>query len=242
MCGRFTLRTDPKTVAEHFGLPELPLLEPRYNIAPGQPVDIVRAVPVAALDGVAADTAPPGGSRREWSRVQWGLVPQWAKNPAEAGWINARAETAAARPAFRAAFRYRRCLVPADGFYEWKRLDRRKQPYFIRFRDDRLFAFAGLWESRETEDGSALESCAILTTGPNALMSQIHDRMPVILPPQFYAEWLNPALQDPAALQGLLRPYPADEMEAFPVGDYVNAPVHEGPRCLERGEIAGSLF
>lgn len=237
MCGRFTLRTDPKSVAEHFELAELPLLEPRYNIAPGQPVDVVRAVPAGASNAEGRSEA-----RREWSRLQWGLVPQWAKTPSEAGWINARAETAATRPAFRAAFRYRRCLVPADGFYEWKRLDRRKQPYFIHFRDDRLFAFAGLWESRESEDGSVLESCAVLTTGPNALMSQIHDRMPAILPPELYADWLNLDLQDPAALQGLLRPYPDEEMEAFPVGNYVNAPVHEGPRCLERGEFPGSLF
>lgn len=238
MCGRFTLRTDPKTVAEHFALADLPLLEPRYNIAPGQPVDLVRGVPPAA----ASDAAQLRQRRREWSRAQWGLVPPWAKNPAQAGWINARAETAATRPAFRAALRYRRCLIPADGFYEWKRLGRRKQPYFIRFRDDRLFAFAGIWESRESEDGSQSESCAILTTAPNALMSQIHDRMPVILRPEDYADWLDLDLQDPAALRPLLRPYPAEEMEAFPVGGYVNAPVHEGPRCLERGDITGSLF
>ncbi|GAB4136868.1 MAG: SOS response-associated peptidase [Thermogutta sp.] len=236
MCGRFTLRTDPKTVAQLFELPQLPLLEPRYNIAPGQPVDIVRA-PTAAVGETR-----PGEPRRQWARVRWGLVPQWAKSPSEAGWINARTETAATRPAFRAALRYRRCLIPADGFYEWKRIERRKQPYFIRFRDDRLFAFAGIWESRESEDGSVLESCALLTTAPNPLMASIHDRMPVILPRECYAVWLNPEIQDPAALQGFLRPYPAEDMEAFPVTAYVNAPVHEGPRCLERGEIAGSLF
>ncbi|MGQ9607439.1 MAG: SOS response-associated peptidase [Thermogutta sp.] len=238
MCGRFTLRTDPKTAAEHFALAELPLLEPRYNIAPGQPVDLIRDVPA----GAASHAAQLRQRRREWNRAHWGLVPQWAKTPSQAGWINARAETAATRPAFRVALRYRRCLIPADGFYEWKRLERRKQPYFIRFRDDRLFAFAGIWESRDSEDGSQWESCAILTTAPNALMSQIHDRMPVILRPQDYADWLDLDIQDPAALRPLLRPYPAEEMEAFPVGGYVNAPVHEGPRCLERGEITGSLF
>ncbi len=241
MCGRFTLRTNPKTVADHFGLPELPLLEPRYNIAPRQPVDIIREVssPASAGKDLAASHV---GLALECSRVQWGLVPPWAKDAGQAGWINVRSETAAARPAFRSALRYRRCLVPADGFYEWKKRDGCKQPYFIHFRDDRLFAFAGLWEYREADDGSVLESCVIMTTAPNSLMLEMHDRMPVILPPSHYTEWLNPDLQDPAPLQSLLCPYPADEMEAFPVGNYVNATVHEGPRCLQRDEGPGSLF
>ncbi|MDZ7615600.1 MAG: SOS response-associated peptidase, partial [Patescibacteria group bacterium] len=165
--------------------------------------------------------------------------PHWAKDPAIAArMINARAETVAEKPAYRAAFRRRRCLVPADGFYEWRKEGGRKQPYFIRMRDDRLFAFAALWESWEGPDHSYLESCTLLTTEPNPLIRPIHDRMPVILPPEAYGAWLDPAVQDAARLLPLLGSYPPEQMHAQPVSPLVNNPRTDSAECL----AAFSLF
>ena len=219
MCGRFTLRTPVSRVAEEFALLDAPPpLEPRYNIAPTQPVAVVRHA----------------ASPRELVFLRWGLVPSWAQDPAIGNrLINARAETAAAKPAFRAAMRRRRCLVVADGFYEWQRDGRRKQPYFIHMRDDRPFGFAGLWESWEGADHSALETLPILTTEANDLMRPIHDRMPVIIAPADYARWLDPAVEQPEQLASLPGPYGGDRLEAYPVGTRVNSPTHEDPRCIE---------
>ncbi|HSL98701.1 MAG TPA: SOS response-associated peptidase [Candidatus Limnocylindria bacterium] len=220
MCGRFTLFDSADSVGERFGLPETPSLSPRYNIAPSQTVAAVRI--------------PPGGGARELVFLRWGLVPSWAKDPAIGNrMINARAETAADKPAFRVAIRRRRCLVPADGFYEWKRVNGRKQPYYIRLRDVAVFAFAGLWESWEGPGGASVESCALLTTGPNDLLLPIHDRMPVILSPRDYELWLSPKEQDPKALAPLLRPYPPEEMTVFPVGIAVNNPKTDTPDLIE---------
>ena len=146
--------------------------------------------------------------------------------------INARAETAPEKPSFRRAFRDQRCLIPADGFYEWQRTNGAKQPYYIRMKEGRPFAFAGLWESWKDEDGPEIRSCTILTTKPNALAAEIHDRMPVILPAGAYDVWLDPeAGRD--ELYGLLAPYPEDEMEAYPVSRFVNSPQNNDPRCIE---------
>ena len=216
MCGRFTLTTPGEVLAEAFGLDEPPTLAPRYNIAPTQPVAAVRR----EADG-----------RRRLVLLGWGLVPPI---PRESGrpLINARAETAASLPSFRDAFRARRCLVPADGFYEWKAGGPRKQPFHVRLSDGRPFAFAGLWEPRARgPEGNTAGSCALLTTEPNALMRDIHDRMPVILPPEGYARWLDPALR-PADLAPLLRPYHAGAMEARAVGAFVNNARNEGPECV----------
>lgn len=220
MCGRFTLFDSAASVAERFGLAEVPSLSPRYNIAPAGEVSVVRI--------------PPGGGVRELVPVRWGLVPSWAKDPSLGNrMINARAETAAGKPAFRSALRRRRCLVPASGFYEWKRTNGRKQPYFIRMRAGKVFGFAGLWESWRDPAGPAVESCALLTTSPNDLLRPIHDRMPVIVSPEDYELWLSTEVQDPKDLSILFRPYPAEEMVAFPVGTAVNNPKTDSPGLIE---------
>lgn len=222
MCGRFTLRTAASVLAEHFALFEMPPFSQRFNIAPSQPVAVVRLAP--------QQTQP----RRQIAQVRWGLIPSWAKDPAVGNrMINARAETAAEKPAYRAAFRQRRCLVAADGFYEWQGTGKRKQPYFIRLHDDRPFAFAGLWETWEGPDHSFIESCTLLTTEPNELVRSIHDRMPVILAADDYEQWLDPAVQNPEQLASLLGPYPSEEMTADPVSTYVNSPAHDNPKCIE---------
>ena len=220
MCGRFTLFAPGDVLAAMFGVDKAPSLAPRYNIAPSQPV--------------AAARISPDGSGRELTLLRWGLVPSWAKDPsASAPMINARAETVSEKPSFRSAFRRRRCLVPADGFYEWRRTPGRKQPYYIRFRDGRPFSIASLWERWEGPDGSVLESCALITTAANGVVSPIHDRMPVILSTKDYDLWLDPAIQDKEPLLPLLRAFPAEEMAAFPVGLRINNPKVDTPACIE---------
>lgn len=199
----------------------MPPRTPRYNIAPTQPVPVVRCEPQGT---------PP---QRELVELHWGLIPHWAKDPKiGARMINARAETITQKPAYKAAMRRRRCLLPADGFFEWRSEGGRKQPYFIDLRDDGLFAFAGLWESWEGPDHSSIESCTLLTTEPNELIRPIHNRMPVLLPPEAYDLWLDPAEQDPARLLPLLRPYPAERMRAHAVSTLVNSPRNDSPACI----------
>ena len=220
MCGRFTLHTPAHRLAEAFGVGELPNLPPRYNIAPSQDVVAIRRA--------------AGGGPRELVPLRWGLIPFWAKDPAIGNrMINARAETAAEKPAFRAAFRARRCLVVADGFYEWqKTTGGAKQPYYIRLKDDAPFAIAGLWERWSPPEGEAVESCALLTTAANDLLRPIHDRMPVILAPAAYDAWLEPAPLSTAVREALLRPYPADEMAAYAIGRLVNDPRTDEAACI----------
>jgi putative SOS response-associated peptidase YedK len=230
MCGRFTLRTPASAIAEQFSLLEVPDLQPRFNIAPSQPVAVVR------VDPLAKETTPQA-LKRQLVFLHWGLVPSWADDPKIGNrMINARAETAADKPSFRAAMRRRRCLIVADGFYEWQTRGKRRQPMYIHLRDGRPFGFAGLWESWEGAGHSALESCTILTTAANDFMRPIHDRMPVIVPPADYALWLDPAEQQPDAIRPLLRSYPADEMEAYAVSPRVNSPTRDDEACLERVE------
>lgn len=218
MCGRYTLTKSGEAIARTFGLQSTPTPTPRYNIAPTQPVSAI--------------TEESG--QREYRIFQWGLVPSWAKDPGIGSrMINARSETAAEKPSFRAAFKRRRCLVVADGFYEWKRAGAKKQPYYIQMSDRTLFGMAGLWEAWESGDGSYLESCTILTTVPNDLMRSIHNRMPVILHPQDYDQWLAPGEQPREPLQQLLRPYDAEAMAAHPVSTTVNNPRHETAACVE---------
>ena len=219
MCGRFTLRTNPSDLVEVFSLLREPELTPRFNIPPTTQIAVVRQ----------------SGKDRELVSMRWGLVPSWSKDPkAGSPLINARGETVATKPSFRTAFKRRRCLIPADGFYEWKRLDpKTKLPHYIRFKKDRPFAFAGLWETWHAPDGSELESCTIVTCEPNKLMAGLHDRMPVILPDEDYDRWLDPKNEDAASLQELLRPYPTEEMVAFPISTYVNNVRNSGPQCIE---------
>ena len=217
MCGRFTLRSSPRAIAEAFGLSELPVLQPRYNIAPTQAVATIRL-----KDGA-----------RQLSFLHWGLVPSWADHPTIGNWmINARAETVAEKSPFRSAFKKHRCLVVADGFYEWKQEGRAKQPFLIRLKDERPFAFAGLAEHWHRGD-QTIDSCTIITTEPNELMADIHDRMPVILSPEYYDLWLDPEFEGKEKLRTLLRPYPADEMTAYAVSTVVNNPRNENPACVE---------
>jgi putative SOS response-associated peptidase YedK len=220
MCGRFTLATAPEIVAEFFELTVVPDLSPRYNIAPTQ------AAPAVLLT--------PERAQRVLRPLRWGLIPGWAKDPTIGNrMINARAETAAEKPAFRSAFRQRRCLVVSDGFYEWKKGPGRKQPFYIRMRDDRPFAFAGLWEHWEADDGTGIDSCALLTTQPNDVLRAIHDRMPVILDRANYDLWLDPTMADVDRLKPLLCPYRAEEMKVYPVGTWVNSPTRDDPACIE---------
>jgi len=219
MCGRYVLTTPGEVLAELFDLPQPTELAARYNIAPTQAVPIVRA-------------AESGG--RELAFVSWGLVPHWAKEKGIGNrLINARAESLAEKPAFRSAFKHRRCLIPADGFYEWKKVGAGKQPHLIRFADQRAFAFAGLWERWRPRDGSApVDSCTIITTTPNALVGKLHDRMPVILPTGAFEEWLRPEPLPSSRLEEILIPYPDAEMEAFAVSRQVNSPANDGPECI----------
>jgi putative SOS response-associated peptidase YedK len=219
MCGRFTLTIDPADLQETFGnfiFP--PQFAPRYNIAPSQPV-----------------LAIPNDDKNKADFFLWGLIPAWSKDPAIANkLINARAETLAEKPSFRGSFKYKRCLIPADGFYEWKieAGQKTKTPYFIHMKDNQPFAFAGLWDEWHSPDGNTLRTCTIITTTPNELMSILHNRMPVILDRQDFDDWLNPIPQPPENLTRLLQPFPPDRMSAHPVSTLVNAPANDRPELI----------
>lgn len=218
MCGRYTLTVSARLLGELFDLDEPPDVSPRYNIAPTQQVLVVRRC---------------DEGRRQAARCRWGLVPSWAKDPSGgARMINARSETIASKPAFRSAVRRRRCLVAADGFYEWQAAAGRKQPYLIRFADRRPFAFAGLWERWRGPEAEPLDSCTIVTTEANPTVARVHHRMPVILSPEAYGEWLEPQVLEPTRLAELLRPHPDEGMEAFAVGLRVNSPANDDERCI----------
>lgn len=235
MCGRFTLRTPAEQLARHFDLPLLagigplePALEegalrPRYNIAPSQTIAVIRW------------NAERGG--RQWAQLRWGLVPYWADDPAIGHrLINARSESAATKPSFRRPFERGRCLIPADGFYEWRTMAGRKQPFYITRRDEQPFAFAGLWD-RWKRDQQEVESCTILTTEANQLLRPLHERMPVILSPEEYAAWLDPAPQEPAELERLLDAYPVEALKLYPVGTRVNRPDFDAAECIAEVEV-----
>jgi len=216
LCGRFLQTASGDELAEAFGLDAAPVLAPRYNIAPTQEVAIV--------------AVQPKSGRRALAMLAWGLVPRTSLG-GERGFINARAETAWEKAAFRDAFARRRCLIPATGFYEWQKLDsKRRQPWLLRLASGRVFAFAGLWEPAPAAGGP--RTCTILTTEPNEITRPIHDRMPVILDPADHARWLDPATTLPGEARALLRSYPADRMTAFPVTTAVNNPAFDDPLCL----------
>lgn len=220
MCGRFALYSDPFTLARRFEADAPPELSPRYNVAPSQNIPIVR----------------DEGEKRRFALARWGLIPHWAKDM-KIGYstINARAETVSSKPAFRNAFRHRRCLIPADGFYEWQTIpgSKVKKPWFIALRDREPMAFAGLWERWRSPEGKELESCSIIVTDANEIMRPIHDRMPVILAPDDWSVWLEPEAKDAGVLQGLLKPYSAEGMAAWPVSTKVNSPQNDSVECME---------
>ncbi len=213
MCGRFALTATPDEIATAFGLQNVPPFPPRYNIAPSQPVAVIRQLQ---------------HQPREFRLMQWGLIPSWAKDPSIGNkLINARCETAHEKPSFRSAIKYRRCLIPASGFYEWQKVDKNtKQPYY--FRMQQPFAFAGLWES-----WNDIETCIILTTQPNKVVAPVHQRMPVIIAPENYKVWLDFDLQTPSHLFHLFDPDLVQDLSALPVTTLVNSPTVDRPECIE---------
>ncbi len=227
MCGRFILTASPDVLAEQVGLEPgwaaaVGGVPARYNIAPSQAVLVFR------------NAAEEQGEFRQATRLRWGLIPFWAKD-AKIGYrmINARSETVADKPAFRAPFRHRRCLIPADGFYEWQKQGKTRQPFCIRMQDEAPFAIAGLWERWQGPDGEDIESCTVLTCEPNALLQPIHDRMPVILQADDFERWLDPELQRARDLLPLIRPADPKTMKAYPVSTRVNSPKADGPDCID---------
>jgi putative SOS response-associated peptidase YedK len=225
MCGRFALKAPQTEIIRHFGVDSVPELAPRYNIAPTQQILIVRhpwQQPEARLEAV---------------QVKWGLLPSWAKDASMAEkLINARAESVAEKPAFRNAFRRMRCLIPADGFYEWEPTPSGKQPWFFRMKGSGLLAFAGLWEHWKQPDGTELQTATIITTDANELARPVHDRMPVILQPADYAAWLV-AKTGTEDLKALLKPLPADLMERYRVSRRMSNARNEGEECIRSMDI-----
>jgi putative SOS response-associated peptidase YedK len=233
MCGRYRLSRRKRIIEEHF---ETQTWDddwnPRYNIAPTQRIPVVRQHPKEPV--------------RQISPMRWGLIPSWAKDTSGAArMINARSETAHTLPAFREAMKLRRCLVPADGFYEWQRRGSAKQPFCFEVGDGELFAFAGLWERWRDPSGQWVKSCSILTTNPNAVTSAIHDRMPVILHPDSYDLWLDPGMQNVAAISELLKPYDAKSMRSYSVSTRMNHVANDDEECsrpVEPSCLQNQLF
>ncbi|ARV59132.1 hypothetical protein BZZ01_11215 [Nostocales cyanobacterium HT-58-2] len=220
MCGRFTLFQTAETLCQTFHVEKAPDQELQYNIAPTQMVTAV--------------VCHQQTKQREFQKLRWGLIPSWSKDPAMGSkLINARAETVAEKPAFRSAFKHRRCLVVADGFYEWQQQEGKKQPYYFRLGEGKPFGFAGLWEQWRSPQGEEITSCTILTTQANTLLQPVHERMPVILQEQDYDLWLDPQVQTPESLQQLLHPYPSEAMTSYLVSKVVNNSKHNSPDCIK---------
>jgi putative SOS response-associated peptidase YedK len=221
VCGRYSLTTAPEALRRLFDFDVTPNLAPRYNIAPTQSAPVVRAI--------------EGGAGRELAMMNWGLIPSWAKDAAIGNkMINARSETVARKPSFREAFRHRRCLVPADGFYEWRREGETKQPFRIGMKGGKPFAFAGLWERWEgSGDGLAVETFTILTTEANRKLRPIHPRMPVILEPESYPTWLDTSPENTDRSLSVLKPFPIEPMAFYRVSTRVNSPRNDDPACVK---------
>ena len=234
MCGRYRLSRRKQIIEEHFDAPDWQDdWSPRYNIAPTQQVPVIRQDPKEPV--------------RQISPMRWGLVPSWAKDPStgSASMINARSETAATKPAFRDPLKFRRCLIPADGFYEWKRDGKTKQPFCFEINQGQLFAFAGVWDRWKDPNGNWIKTCAILTTTPNAVASGVHDRMPVILDPDSYDLWLDPGMTNVSAASELLKPCDARLMRCYPVSTRINHVAHDDEACsvpVELPQIQDRLF
>jgi putative SOS response-associated peptidase YedK len=216
MCGRYAFLTPPADIAAHFGLAQWDDYFPRYNIPPGTDIPVIRL-------------SPEG--RRVLHLLRWGLVPHWAKDPSIGARLNnARAEGMREKPSFRDAFRRRRCLIPANGFYEWKTEGRVKQPWYFSLRSGEPLSMGGLWESWRAPDGEVLRTCAVITTGPNAVMAPVHDRMPVIIAPEHWEDWLAAPAD---AVEALLAPYPAEAMQAWKVGRRVSRTTEDDAGLIE---------
>jgi putative SOS response-associated peptidase YedK len=217
MCGRFVLTADLQAIQQSFDLLTLPAqFQPRYNIAPTQPVAVIT-----------------NEKSRELTFYRWGLIPSWAKDDSMAArMINARSETAAEKPAFRSALRRRRCIIPADGFYEWQQHGKDKIPFFIHRQERQIFGMAGLWEIWQEPGGGEIRTCTILTTEANTFMKNYHERMPVILRREDYRLWLSPNEEPAGLLTGLMRPYAEDDLVAYPVSKAVNRPGNDSPELI----------
>jgi putative SOS response-associated peptidase YedK len=233
MCGRYLLSRRKQILEEQFAATSDDAeWSPRYNIAPTQFVPVIRR--------------KPRSTARELSLIRWGLVPSWAMDSSKsAAMINARSETAATKPAFGDALRFRRCLIPADGFYEWQKVGKSKQPYCFEVNRGELFSFAGFWETWIDPSGRMLETCSILTTPANALTAPVHDRMPVILDPRCYDLWLDPGTTNTSVISEFLKPFDARLMNCFPVSSRVNRTDNDDAQCsapIEVSQPQGSLF
>ena len=224
MCGRYRVSRRKQIIEEHFdSVSGTEDWNPRYNIAPTQTVPIIRQHPKEPV--------------RELSLFRWGLLPGWAKDPSVAArMINARSETASTKPAFSEALKFRRCVVPADGFYEWQKTGKVKQPYCFEIDDGEMFAFAGIWDRWKDATAKPLETFSILTTIPNAVTSSVHDRMPVILNPDSYDLWLDPGVKDTAEVSELLRACDARSMRCYPISTRINSTVNDDEECSRRVE------
>ncbi|MBD2041979.1 SOS response-associated peptidase [Microcoleus sp. FACHB-672] len=220
MCGRYSLSVQAEKIAEYFAIKDVPQVPVRYNIAPTQQVATV--------------SLADGQTHRQFQWMRWGLIPSWAKDiKIGARLINARAETVTQKPAFRSSFKRKRCLVIADGFYEWQKVGKQKQPYYFQMKDGSPFAFAGLWDSWQPPEGETIISCTFLTTVANEVLQPVHDRMPVILQPEAYTQWLDPQNKNPEELLRLLGPYPEAAMKTYPVSTLVNSPTNDVHECIE---------
>ncbi len=225
MCGRFTLVVAPEELQAAFPDFHIPGdIPPSYNIAPSQPVPVI-----------------PNDGKKRLDFYRWGLIPSWTKadKVGKFNFINARSETVAEKASFKASFRRRRCLVLADGFYEWSKSSsgRGKTPYYFSFKDHRPFAFAGLWDVWYSPEGDPLKTAVILTTRPNEIVKPVHERMPVILKPEDFQTWLDPQEGSPEKFQSLLEPYPGGQMQSYPVSPYVNSPKNNSPQCIQASTL-----
>lgn len=233
MCGRYRLSRRKQIIEEHFDTADWQDdWNPRYNVAPTQPIPVIRLHPEEPV--------------RQISSMRWGLIPNWARDASRAvSMINARSETASTKPAFRDPLKFRRCLIPADGFYEWKRTGTSKQPFCFEVNNGELFAFAGLWDGWKNPEGQWVKTCTILTTMPNAVTSAVHDRMPVILPKDHHDAWLDPGMNNVQVVSELLKPYDSRLMQCYPVGTRINHVTNDDEECsrpVEPVQAQNSLF
>jgi putative SOS response-associated peptidase YedK len=232
MCGRYRLSKRKQLIEQYFDATGEADWVPRYNLAPTQPVPVIRQHPKEPT--------------RKLSLLRWGLIPYWSKDASGAArMINARSETASTQPAFRDAFKLRRCLIPADGFYEWKKQGTIKQPFCFEVNGGKLFAFAGLWERWKNPSGEWIKTCSILTTTPNPVAAAIHDRMPAILNPEDYDLWLDPGMRDAKTVADLLKPFDARQMDYYPISTRINQAANDDKECsrpIARADPQGTLF
>lgn len=239
MCGRFTMTLTFQQVAEIINIAEQIDLQPKYNIAPMQQVPVV----INDIIKSGENENTPAKAQKSLKLFKWGLIPYWAKDISIGNkMINARAETIDTKPSFRHCLPKQRCLILADGFYEWKREEKRKTPYRFTLTDRKLFGFAGIWDAWNSPTGDIIHTCAIITSEPNEIMAPIHNRMPVILEQEKEEMWLNPEVKDSNILKQLLTPYPADLMNFYEVSPIVNSSRYDTPECIQPADKQVSLF